>query len=137
MRTSRPRRAFAFIGIAVLGLLASSPRAVTADPAWRTRLRVAEPTEIPGGLLLPGEYVVRVIDTKEARTIVQFCDRSETRVVATIVAVPFYVNRTSEASEFVYFERRAGAPPALRSWIYPGNDCGVRFVYGRSSRAAR
>lgn len=113
---------------ALLVLIAGS---AVADTAWRTRLRIAEPTEIPGRVLLPGEYVVRVVDTKEARTIVQFCDRAETRVVATIIAVPLYVNRTAETTEFVYFQREPGEPPALRSWIYPGNDCGVRFVYPR------
>jgi LPXTG-motif cell wall-anchored protein len=50
-------------------------------------------------------------------------------VVATAMAIPTYRVTPAERNEFVYFQRAEGQPQALKSWIYPGNNYGVEFVY--------
>ena len=114
-------------GIGLISLI-SAPLA-SGDQAWRTTLRLSEPTEIPGKILPAGDYVIKVVNTKETRSIVQFLDTKEAEVMATVLAVPNYRVPVPESTEFVYFRRAEGMPPALKSWVYPGNNYGVEFVY--------
>ncbi len=116
--------------LGALWLLAAP--AARADQAWRTPLRLTEPTEIPGKVLPPGEYVVKVINTQETRSIVQFMNANETEVEATVLAVPNYRVKATEQTEFFYFQRIEGSPQALKSWVYPGNNYGVEFVYPKA-----
>lgn len=104
-----------------------------ADKAWRTNLRLSEPTEIPGDVLPAGEYVVKVINTQETRSIVQFTTANEESVVATVLAVPNYRVQAPENTEFVYFQREAGMQPAIKSWVHPGYNYGVEFVYPKAA----
>lgn len=108
------------------------PCARADEAAWRTPLRLSEPTEIPYQVLPPGDYVVKVVNTQETRSIVQFLNANETEVIATVVAVPNYRVRPAEQTEFTYFQRAAGHPQAIKSWLYPGNNFGVQFVYPKA-----
>jgi hypothetical protein len=113
-------------------LVFAVPRASADEAAWRTPLKLSEPTEIPYKVLPPGDYVVKVLNTQETRSIVQFLNANETEVIATVVAVPNYRVRPAEATEFTYFQRASGHPQALKSWLYPGNSYGVQFVYPKA-----
>lgn len=106
------------------------------DKAWRTNLTLTEPTEIPGEVLPAGDYIVKVVNTQEARSIVQFTTPDEKAVVATVLAVPNYRVRAAENTEFVYFQRGEGMGPAIKSWVHPGNNYGVEFVYPKEKAMA-
>lgn len=112
-----------------LGWLLAAPLAHADALAWRTPLRLSEPTEIPGMILPAGDYVIKVVNTKETRSIVQFLNSAETEVIATVLAVPNYRVQPAEGTQFAYFQRAEGSPPVLKSWVYPGNNYGVEFVY--------
>lgn len=103
--------------------------AQTSDLSWKTSLRLNEVTDIPGYTLQPGDYVVKVIDTKRTRRIVQFSTADDNKVVATVMAIPDYRVTPSERSEFTYFQRAEGGNQALREWFYPANNYGIQFVY--------
>jgi LPXTG-motif cell wall-anchored protein len=106
----------------------AAPKAL-AEKGWGSTLHISEPTEIPGQVLPPGDYYVKVLNTKETRSFVQFMNTAGTEVVATVLAVPDYRVKTAEKEQFVYFQRPGGTLPALKSWVYPGNNWGVEFVY--------
>jgi hypothetical protein len=119
--------------LAILGSLALAvPLRLRADNAWRTAINLAEPTEIPGTVLPPGKYLIKVADTKEIRKVVQVTSADETKVIATFLAIPNYRVRTSGEGEFTYFQRAEGHPQALKSWFYPSNNYGVEFVYPKA-----
>lgn len=118
-----------FAGFAVAAFVSSSAR---ADTAWRSPLVIGEPTEIPGTVLQPGRYLVRVLDTQETRKVVQFMNADESAVIATVMGIPDYRVDTAQHNEFVYFQRAEGAPQALKSWRYPGNSFGIEFVYPKA-----
>ncbi len=122
MRVSRR-----FALLAAAGLLCASQ--ARADKAWRTNLTLAEPTQIPGDILPAGDYIVKVVNTQETRSIVQFTTPDEAVVVATVLAVPNYRVETPQNTEFVYFQRAEGMGPAIKSWVHPGYNYGVEFVY--------
>jgi len=117
--------------LAVAGLFLVAASSVRGDVAWRTPLTLSEQTEIPGKLLPPGDYLVKVLDTQETRMVVQFASPDETKVFATVIAVPNYRVKVSEEGQFTYFQRSPGAPQALKTWVYPGNNFGIEFVYPR------
>ncbi len=117
-----------------LVLLAGTGRARAADDsAWKSTLHLSQPTEIPGKVLDPGEYTVKVIDTKQPRKIVQFSNADDTKVITTVMAVPDYRVQPAGQVEFTYFERGEGAPQALKEWFYVGNNYGIEFIYPKES----
>jgi len=127
----RVSRCLALLFAAVF-LWASQAR---ADKAWRTNLTLAEPTQIPGDVLPAGSYIVKVVNTQESRSIVQFTTPDEAVVVATVLAVPNYRVQAPENTEFVYFQRAEGMGPAIKSWVHPGYNYGVEFVYPKEKAA--
>jgi LPXTG-motif cell wall-anchored protein len=121
------RSVFAVVCLGFVLVFAARP--ARADKEWRSPLTLGEATEIPGMLLEPGNYIVKVVDTQETRKVVQFLSADETRVYATVMAVPDYRVTTTGHGEFVYFQRAEGRPQALKSWFYPANNYGIEFVY--------
>jgi len=104
----------------------------SADVSWRSPLTLGEPTEIPGTVLQPGKYIVKVVDTKTPRKVVQFLNEDETKVFATVMAIPNYRVQTTGEGQFTYFQRAEGLPQALKTWFYPANNFGVEFVYPKA-----
>jgi hypothetical protein len=87
------------------------------------------PVELPGVALPAGTYVFKLMDSPSNRNIVQVFNADETRVLATILAIPNY--RLEPAGETVlrFEERPSNTPEAIRAWFYPGNNFGQEFVY--------
>ncbi|HTO76434.1 MAG TPA: hypothetical protein VMQ61_10190 [Thermoanaerobaculia bacterium] len=100
-----------------------------ADDSWRSPLTLGEKTQIPGGELEPGKYMVRVLDTKTTRMVVQFMSEDENKVFATVMAVPDYRVTVAPEGQFIFFQRAEGMPQALKGWFYPVNNFGIEFVY--------
>ena len=119
----------------ILACLAAS--SLHAD-TWskKTKVTFSGPVQIPGPataskvVTLPaGTYVFRLLDSPSSRHIVEVTNERQNRVYSTILAIPDYrVNATSKT--VMYFsERKAGTPVAIKSWFYPGDNFGQRFVY--------
>jgi LPXTG-motif cell wall-anchored protein len=102
----------------------------------KTKVTFSQPFQIPGPntearvVTLPaGTYVFKLLDSSSNRHIVEVTNTRENKVYSTILAIPDYrVNATSKT--VMYFsERKAGVPMAVKSWFYPGDNYGQRFVY--------
>ena len=126
----------------VLGLaLVSAPFSPTAradDHDKKTTMTFTEPVEIPGvhlqgwGVLPPGTYVFKLVNSSSNRHIVQIFNKDQTQIYATILAIPDYrVNRTSK-TVVTFNEGLAGKPEAIRTWFYPGENWGEEFVYPKA-----
>jgi len=124
-------------GLALLGAV-FSPSA-QAD-AWnrKTVITFSGPVEIPGvhlkgwGVLPAGTYVFKIADSQSDRHIVQIFNESETRIYATILAIPNYRLQATDKTVVTFRERPAGQPEALRAWFYPGRNWGEEFVYPKA-----
>jgi hypothetical protein len=116
--------------LAATGLLLSSVPAAMAD-TWnkKTHLKVNETIEVPGAVLEPGEYVVKLVDSQSNRHIVRFLNGREDQVISTVIAIPNYRMEPTGDTEFSWYETPQGEPPALRAWFYPGDNFGQEFVY--------
>ena len=130
------RTAWAMLVLALLG-------AAVVAPAWarqmglqnvskKTTVTITRPMEVPGQVLPPGTYVFKVMDIVGTRNIMQITNKDETKVYATIIAVPDYRVQQGEKSVVQYKEAPAGKPNALRAWFYAGEKAGLEFVYPKT-----
>jgi hypothetical protein len=90
------------------------------------------PVEVPGKVLPAGTYVLKLASSESDRQIVQIFTKDQQKVLATIHAVPDYRLHLTDRTVISFDERPSGEPEALRSWFYPGENYGVRFVYPKS-----
>ena len=117
-----------------LSFLMSTP-AMADEWNKRTELEFSAPVEVPGHVLAAGKYVFQILDSPSDRNIVQVfsedADGNET-LIATIAAIPDYRYETPDKTLINFEERRAGAPEAIHSWFYPGENTGWEFVYPKA-----
>jgi hypothetical protein len=103
----------------------------TMADVWnkKTKLTFSGPVQVPGVTLPAGTYVFKLVDSSSNRNVVQVMNATENKTYATVIAIPDYrINATSKT--VMYFsERKSNAPMAVKSWFYPGDNFGQRFVY--------
>lgn len=104
------------------------PRAKATDWDKKTKITVGQPISIGGTVLPPGNYVLRLLDSLSNRNIVQVLNAKETKVEATIFAIPDLRSEPTGKTALKFWETPAGQPPALRSWYYPGDEYGQEFL---------
>ncbi len=126
-----------FVGCALVMLGAIVLAANTEADQWnkRTVVTLKDPMQIPGTVLQPGTYVFRLIDSQANRHIVKVMNADETQTIATIVASPNFRLRPTGDTAFGFWETPAGAPAALRTWFYPGDNFGQEFAYSKAEAA--
>jgi LPXTG-motif cell wall-anchored protein len=125
------------IGCALVALGAIVLAANIKADQWnkRTVVTLQDPMQIPGAVLQPGTYVFRLVDSQANRHIVRVLNEDETQVIATIIASPNFRLRPVGDTAFGFWETPAGAPAALRTWFYPGDNFGQEFKYPKAEAA--
>ena len=79
-----------------------------------------------------GMYAFELENNDSDRNIVRVLSEDangKESLVAIFFAVPDYVANTPEKPMIRLEERKSGAPEAVQSWFYPGNNTGWEFVY--------
>ncbi len=116
----------ASVGLLGVGLTPN----VRADQ-WdkRTTLTVHEAIQVPGKVLEPGDYVIKLLSSPSDRHIVQIFNADETELQTTILAIPNYRLEPKDDTVFTFWEMPPGQPRALRAWFYPGDNFGQEFAY--------
>lgn len=99
----------------------------------KTVVNFSGPVEIPGRVLAPGSYILKRAQIQSDRDVVQFFNADDGKLVATIMAVPDYRLEPTADTVISFEERPSGSPEAVRSWFYPGENYGLKFVYRRSN----
>ena len=120
---------------AVVALTAST--ALHAD-TWnkKTKVTFSGPVQVPnahtkeGVTVLPaGTYVFRLLDSTSQRHVVEVTNLRENHVYAMILAINDYRVNASSKTVMYFSEQKAGTPPPVKAWFYPGDNYGQRFVY--------
>ncbi len=115
-----------------------APTASADEWNRKTVFTFSGPVEIPGvhltgwAVLPAGTYVFKILDSQSDRHIVQIFDKDESKVIATILAIPNYRLKATDKTVMTFRERPAGEPEALRAWFYPGRNWGEEFVYPKA-----
>jgi hypothetical protein len=123
------KRLFAIAFCVGLAGLTAVPQVHASNWNKRTLLTVNETIQVPGAVLEPGKYVMKLHDSLANRNIVQIFNEEENKVLATILAIPHYRIEPSSKTELHFWEREEDQPPALRTWFFPGDLHGQEFIY--------
>ena len=100
-----------------------------------TKLDVKETIMIPGKQLPPGKYVMKLMDSPSDRHIVMIFNEDQSKLVATVLAIPNSRLQPTGDTVLQYWETPTGVPPALRAWFYPGDNFGQEFAYPKAMAA--
>jgi hypothetical protein len=100
---------FAFIG--VLGLTLQQAKADEMNQ--KTTIKFSGPVEIPGQVLLPGTYVLKVADSIVDRNIIQVFNKDETHLYGTFLAIPDYRLKRARKTIITFEERVTRSPEAV------------------------
>jgi hypothetical protein len=124
----------AFAATSCLGLasLALAPSAMADQWNKKTIITVNESIQVPGKVLQPGKYVMKLLDSPSNRHIVQIFNEREDQLQTTVLAIPNYRMQPTGKTEFQWWETPAGQPRALRAWFYPGDNFGQEFAYPKN-----
>jgi hypothetical protein len=123
-----------FAAASCLGLasLVLAPSASADTWNKKTIITVNEAVQVPGKVLQPGKYVMKLMDSPSNRHIVQIFNEREDQLQTTVLAIPNYRLQPTGKTEFQWWETPAGQPRALRAWFYPGDNFGQEFAYPKS-----
>lgn len=115
-----------------------SPTARADDYDKKTTITFSGPVEIPpvyitGMRILPaGTYVFKLVNSSSNRHIVQIFNKNQTKIYATILAIPNYRLVAKNKTVITFNEGVKGRPEAIRAWFYPGANWGEEFVYPKA-----
>jgi hypothetical protein len=114
-----------------LGFLSSTLFKNLMADEWdkKTIVTFNQPVEIPGKVLPAGSYVFKLADSQSDRHIVQIFSADEKHIYATILAIPDERLQPADKTIITFEERVKGAPEAIKTWFYPGDNTGIQFVY--------
>ena len=77
-----------------------------------------------------------LVDTGTSHHVVRVTDPTGQTVHSMVLTMPDYrLNATSKTVMYLG-ERPAGQPLAIKSWFYPGNNTGERFIYPKARAQA-
>ena len=127
-----------FKAVAAACCLGVASFGVASADTWnkKTILTVNESIQVPGKVLQPGKYVMKLLDSPSNRHIVQIFNEREDELQTTILAIPNYRLQPTGKTEFQWWEVPAGQPKALRAWFYPGDNFGQEFAYPKNMAVA-
>lgn len=122
-------------GMATCSIVILATSIVAVGDTWnkKTILTVNETIQVPGAVLPPGKYVIKLLDSLSDRHIVCITNESEDKVLTTILAIPNYRLQPTGETQFQWWETTAGSPRALRAWFYPGDNFGQEFAYPKQT----
>jgi hypothetical protein len=113
----------------VLTLACLHPFARASDWDKKTTVNINRRIEVPGAVLEPGTYVLKLLDSSSNRHIVEFMNERENHLYSLAFAVPAYRTLPTDKTVLTFYEAPAGQPEALRTWFYPGDSWGQEFTY--------
>lgn len=122
---------------ALTGLLVTvaPPAAVADEYDKKTVITLNAPTEVPGIVLEPGTYVIKLLNSSSNRHIAEIMnERMDHLYALTFTAAAEKVDRTGK-TVLTFYEGSNGRPPALRKWFWPGDTIGQEFIYPKDQAA--
>lgn len=116
-----------------LGVFIMSAALSARADEWNkaTKLTFNRPVEVPGMILGPGTYVFRLADLSD-RNVVQIFNADESHLYEDVLAIPAYRQTLTDKTVVTFEERAKGAPGAIATWFYPGDNYGEEFVYPKA-----
>jgi hypothetical protein len=126
------RRLTFILGLIVMGVFILVSPAMADESDKLTYFTFSTPVELPGVALPAGTYAFKLVDTMADRRVVQVFDKNRKHLYATVLGIADYTPQPSDKTVVRFSETKAGGPPAVKEWFYPGDQYGIEFVYPKS-----
>jgi hypothetical protein len=119
---------------AVLVSLAPPPT-VADEYDKKTIVTFNQPTEVPGVILQPGKYVIKLLNSPSNRHIAEIMnERMDHLYALTFTVAAERIDRADKAV-LTFYEGTNGQPQAIRRWFWPGETTGQEFLYPKDQAA--
>ena len=116
---------------ATLAVLA--PGTVSAQPSdKRTFFTFSGNVEMPGVALPAGRYEFRIANPDSSRNVIQVRSGDGKKTFGLFQTHSAQRVTAADEAEVRFLEAGAGAPPAIKTWWYPGERTGYEFVYPKT-----
>ena len=125
---------FRTLAVALLAATTMLPSVKADESDKESTVTFTAPVQIPSQVLSPGSYVFKLADSQSDRHIVQIFTEDQSKLVATIEAIPAYRLEPTDVTLITFEERSTGTPEAVKRWFHPGDQTGVGFVYPDDQR---
>jgi hypothetical protein len=111
------------------------PSVTVADEIDRkTVVTFSERTEVPGIVLEPGTYVIRLLNSSSNRHIAEIMNERLDHLYTLTFVVPATKLEASSKPVITFYEQ-GSRPQALRKWFWPGEVDGQEFIYPKDQAA--
>jgi hypothetical protein len=121
------------LGVVLVGVVAV-PRLKASDEDKKVTMTFSAPVEIPGNrILAAGTYIFKT--APGSQNIIVITNADGTKPIAMILSQPDFWTTVPDKVIVHLGEHRADAPPAVKSWSYPGDQYGFGFVYPEKNEA--
>lgn len=121
------------IALATIALGLFSGLAAHADQTnEETKIAFSAPVQIPGMVLNAGTYTFKLVDPEDHMGTVQILNASETKVYATVDAIPTERENPTAHTQITLDDIGVGSVPVVTRWFYPGRETGYQFSYSSS-----
>src|SRR5258708_25503598 len=104
-----------FVALSFAAVLIGSIPSVRAD-TWdkKTTVSFSQAVEVPGAVLQPGRYVMKLVDLAADRHVVQFMNERQNHVFAAAMAIPTYRHRLTAYPAHAFSSTPPGQPRAYQ-----------------------
>jgi LPXTG-motif cell wall-anchored protein len=126
------KRIACICAVLCLGLIGGTLGTQADTHNKKTQIRFNEPVQVPGATLPAGTYVFKLMDSRSDRHIVQVTNVKGDQVFATILTISDYRHTPTGHTVVTFGESENCGPVTLKSWFFPGNKYGQRFVYPKN-----
>jgi hypothetical protein len=114
------------------GLLGGLVPLASADESdQKTVVTFSGPVEIPGQVLRAGTYVFKLADLQSPHDVVQVYSADEKHLYGSFLSISEQRLEPTGSPVVTLEESTAGAPVAVKSWFYPGEETGHEFIYSQ------
>jgi hypothetical protein len=128
------------LGALTAAVMCLAPQATKADEYdKKTVVTFDQPTEVPGIVLQPGKYVIKLLNSSSNRHIAEVMNERMDHLYALTFTTS--AERLSPIRErdnkkiLTFYEGKNGQPQAIRLWFWPGDTIGQEFLYPKDQAA--
>jgi len=128
------------MGALAAAVVCVAPLAMRADEYdKKTIVTFDQPTEIPGIVLQPGKYVIKLLNSPSNRHIAEVMnERMDHLYALTFTAAAERLSPLDDKTNkkiLTFYEGKNGQPQAIRRWFWPGDTIGQEFLYPKKQAA--
>jgi hypothetical protein len=117
--------------------LAALPQHALSSDQWlkTTIINFSSPVRVPGTTLPAGKYTFKLVQSPAMQLQVQIFDERQSKIFATVNTSPTFRMTPPDKTTIIFYEAPVGQPEPIKAWLYPGDQYGREFIYGKSEAA--